>query len=631
MTCMPAFWVTIGAPMSNGPPSSSRRLDSQADLAARAAVEKQLEEVEAALAVLQGQDPEQLRKLREARAQAEREFREIAERMEAQRARKARRLARRRRRLLIRTVVGIVVVLALVVFGRVGLSGRARWKSVNESLDQLSAPYLAYGLKAPPTKRATGNRIELTVPPGSCLIAIAATNTGEDARLSIERGLFSLLGERSVAWCSCAEESIVVTASAPSADALVGVKLLAAPGAMLGGSRALHLLEPLPKVIGPVAEECEPAHFDGWVRSGRAPKAPVDQSFFEAEIERTALVEAGLKVVARIPEEQPLGAVPPLRGSCFVAVGHEPAAAISLRAEGGARPLDAIREKPLVWCAKEAGPFTIWREGGGEVSILAGSSARVGGLIGLREIVRRAGVGEAVTWAGPTDLGSDAADALRASGAVDPVVTWPEPSSGPARAIQPRVVGLSVLAGGSFLPDPKSDATLACSPELVPGAVGQTVCIQSWPQAWRRVGAADLGGMAEAPLPFWLSSMQGVDHPTGLARAVELLALSRRLHARGFEPTVLEGVVELKTGIDVLGRAGEDAVVAVGVTPRAPWVIPYFEGQPWTLEGEPHVFELPPGEHLMLTSKAAAAIPLRDRRTIVFRRSVKNVEASAAQ
>src|SRR5690606_35263491 len=108
---------------------------------------------------------------REARAQAEREFKEIVARMEAQRARKARRLARKRRQLVIRVVVGIVVLGGLVAFGRVSWEGRSRWKAVNEALDKLSAPYSVYGLKPPAAKSATGDRIELNVPPGSCLIA----------------------------------------------------------------------------------------------------------------------------------------------------------------------------------------------------------------------------------------------------------------------------------------------------------------------------------------------------------------------------------------------------------------------------------------------------------------------------
>lgn len=603
--------------------SSSNPRDSKADIDARRAVEQQLEEVEAALAVLQGQDPEQLRRLREARAQAEREFKVIVERMEAHKARKARRTARKRRQLALRIAVGVVAVGALAALGKAGLSGRARWTSVNDSLDRLAAPYLARGLKAAPTKRATGNRIEASVAPGSCLIALAATDTGAPARLKVERGLDSLQADGSIAWCSCAEEEVVVTATAASAEAQVGVKLLAAQGAVLGGSRALALLEPLPDALGPVAEECEPAHLDGWIRAGRFPAVKVDQSFFQAQPERAKLVEAGFRVVARVPEGKPLGAFKAPPGSCSLALGHDPASPLSLRVEGGGFPLKTTTGQPLAVCTKEAASFALFREGAGEVTVLSVPSARVGGLLGLRESAKRAGLGEALTWAPAESLGQDAADTLRASGAIDPVISWPQPKEGPAHAVQARVIGLSVLAGGSLVPDPKSDAITSCSPTIPPGGAGQSICVQSWPQTWRGVGATELGGMAEAPLPFWLSSMQGVDHPAGLARTVGLLELARRLRSEGFEPTVLEGVVELKSGIDVLGRVGEDAVVAIGITPRSPWVIPYSDGVAWSLGGDPRVIDLSPGDHVLLTNPAANGIAPRDRRTIVFRRTVK--------
>jgi len=616
--------------MPNSPPGR-KPSDSQADIAARAAIEKQLEEVEEAIAVLQGQDPEQLRKLREARAQAEREFKEIVARMEAQRARKARRLARKRRRTVVRTVIGIVALGALAGFAHVSWQARARWKAVNDSLDKLTAPYLRYGMKSPPTKMATGDRVELSVPPGSCLIALAATASGEEAEIHVDRGLLSLKGTGSIGWCSCADEQIVVSARGSSAESLVGVKVLSATGPTLGGSRALRMLEPPPKAFGPVAEECEPAHLDGWVKAGRAPKAEVDPSWFEKSPERAILATAGAKLVARVPESQPMGAVGPLGESCYLAVTEPSSAPVSLRIEGGAVPLKNITERPLAWCASEKATFTLWRDAPGEVTVLAFPSARVGGLLGLRALARRAGVGDPAIWAQPgTTLGVDAAALLRASGVVDPVVTWPEPEEGATRPVQPRVVGISVLEGGSFLPDPKSDAVTACQPELPPGVAGQTLCLQSWPQAWRRVGAGELGGMAEGQLPYWLSSIQGVDHPTGLSRYVSVLALARRLHAEGFEPTVLEGVTELRNGIQVMGRVGEDAIVAVGLTTRSPWVIPYSDVGEWEIDGEPRVIDLYPGEQRVIPSKVATNVSIADRRTIVFRRNAKHSEQAKA-
>ena len=126
---------------------------------------------------------------------------------------------------------------------------------------------------------------------------------------------------------------------------------------------------------------------------------------------------------------------------------------------------------------------------------------------------------------------------------------------------------------------------------------------------------------ARAPYPFWLSTFEAHREPDATARVVELLSLARRLTRDGFEPTVLQGVTELANGIRVVGRAGEDAIVAVGVGSKPPWVFPYTDGVPWDLGDNPRVTPLQPGASVTLSASPAPNIPVDQRRTIVFRRA----------
>ena len=108
-----------------------------------------------------------------------------------------------------------------------------------------------------------------------------------------------------------------------------------------------------------------------------------------------------------------------------------------------------------------------------------------------------------------------------------------------------------------------------------------------------------------------------------MARIPELLALARRLVREGFEPTVLEGVTELRDGVRVVGRAGEDAVVAIGLGPKPPWVFPYTDGVPWDLGDAPRVVAAAAGAAVKLTSSPPPDAPLEKRRTVVFRHAAR--------
>jgi hypothetical protein len=146
----------------------------------------------------------------------------------------------------------------------------------------------------------------------------------------------------------------------------------------------------------------------------------------------------------------------------------------------------------------------------------------------------------------------------------------------------------------------------------------QTVCAALAPRAWQKSGAI---GVAQAPLPFWLTVFADVKDPELPRSVVALLLLARRLRGDGFEPTTRAGVVEEPGGVIVSGRAGDDAVVAVGLASAAPYVFPYSDGVEWHIVEEPRIVKLMPGERVVLSSLEPPSVPLERRRTVVFRRN----------
>jgi hypothetical protein len=109
--------------------------------------------------------------------------------------------------------------------------------------------------------------------------------------------------------------------------------------------------------------------------------------------------------------------------------------------------------------------------------------------------------------------------------------------------------------------------------------------------------------------------------PDAVARIPELVTMARRLARAGFQPTDLEGVTELADGVRVTGRAGEDAIVAVGMAPRPPWVFPYGNGVPWDLGDAPPIISLEPGASVKLATSPRSSADVETRRTVVFRRT----------
>ena len=132
-----------------------------------------------------------------------------------------------------------------------------------------------------------------------------------------------------------------------------------------------------------------------------------------------------------------------------------------------------------------------------------------------------------------------------------------------------------------------------------------------------------MAGIARAPLPFWLAPIETWQDPAAIELIPKLLGLARQIGADGFVPTLLEGVTELADGIRVVGRANEDAVVAIGLGLASPWVFPYTSGRAWSVGESPAIVPLRPGDSVKLTASPLPNVPLDRRRTVVFRREAR--------
>ena len=589
------------------------REDSVSDVhAAERDAARELDDVERALAVLEGKDPDELKRLREARARAEDNFRKLAARIAANKTRAAARRKAERVRNAIRA--SIVVVLAGMVgtVGWVGMQRRQRWVALDRELDKLSEPYLARGFARENPATATASRVEIEKDAGACLIAVGVSERGA-AHLRVEHAADVTTGDGAVAWCACGPQHVAITASADDGSA-VGIRVLGAASAVAGGSLALPFLDPLPAALGGEAVDCSAADLDAWIAAKRWPKSDVPAKWFEDPIARIALQRVGATMVGHASAHLPFAVAEGVADGCYVALGG-PEDELSLRIDGG-RPLDKVHG-PIAWCDPRGATSTVWRTGPGEVFVLGMNARRVGGMLGVREIARRAEIGEVTTWLAPENLGKDALDAILASGVTDGALFAPAPQG--ARPVNPRVIALSVLAGGSIAADPRTTVPWQCSPGLAPGA-SEAVCVQAGPAGWRQVGSELLGAGAEGSLPFWLSMLGTGDEPRLLELRLAMLRFARMLAGEGYEPTVLQGVTELPRGAEVLGRVDEDAIVAVGMTAHPPSVYPMTDSDPWSLDGVPHAVELHANQHVTVMPVGKVDVPPGERRTVVFRR-----------
>jgi hypothetical protein len=560
-----------------------------------------LAEVERALSVLGGHHPEHVRATREINeARAKKRAEDVANHASA-RARASRRL-----------LIAIPCALAVLALGWLAYARVVHAAWVERSLEGPTALFAPRGF----TPQATGEgELDQALEPG-CYVAV--TPDEGSGKLQVEHGGETLLGERSVGWCTCTPEHAGVRADCPT-------RILRAEGKTVGNLDGLGAAEPRPRALSPRVEDCADEQLDAWLALKKYASAAVDTARFDGDSALTPLRSAGFVPVAVVPEDSAFAVVDGGRESCFLAVGAAAEDTISLRLQGGARPVRGAGA--IGWCSEKERSVTVWRQGKGEVRVVAAPAARVAGVLGLRERAVRARLPNIAPWIDPDELAWDAAATLRGSAVSEARLALKGNATEATPEERARLVAISLAPGGAWAADRKGGIPYLCDPVTDGTTVLQAVCAQLAPQIWRQTGVLGAVGIAEAPLPFWLAVFAGVKDPELPKSLVALLVLARRLRGDGFEPTTLAGVVEEPNGVSVIGRAGDDAIVAVGLGPTAPYVFPYSDGAEWHLSGEPRVVELAPGERAVLSSVETPSAPKEQRRTVVFRRAAQKVTA----
>jgi hypothetical protein len=558
-----------------------------------------LDEVERALSVLDGRHPEHERIRRETMAAAEGRRHELDKDLAAS--------ARRRR---LRVVVIAANGLALIAVGVVGWRLLSRARAIRAGLEQAEAPFVSHGMKEIASNElSASSTLEADAPGSSCFVAVTTAGV-----VRARQGAMSVEAPGSVGWCACGEGRVVLETTAGG-----GLALLRVDARTFGGPLARPWSEVAPAVWSDGGRECADATLDEWLADHRWPTPALETSWLDASPARGSLRSAGFRVVSGVQAGLPFGVGESAAGECTLAVASADDE-LSLRARGGLRTI-AHAHGAMVWCSSVAESMTVWREGSSAVVMLSAPVARVGGVLGARECAEAGGVHVAAeaAWLRDEDLAWDAAALLRAS-ALAGVTAAPLPvEPGPTST---KVTALDLSAAAQIVSEPAS-VVVACDPPLrAPSAERSSICAVAGPVSWWRKTDAP-AAFAQAPLPFWLSLLESHHEPDAVARIPELLALARRLLRAGFEPTVLEGVTELSEGVRVVGRAGEDEVVAVGLGPKPPWVFPYTNGIPWDLGDPPRVVELQPGLAVKLTSSPPPDAPLEKRRTVVFRHAAR--------
>jgi hypothetical protein len=558
--------------------------------------ERGLEEVEQALSVLAGRDPRA--------ARAEREAREARAKRTAELEAQARRDRTKR---ILRGVMWGAVGLAVIGVAVVLAGFHLRAKEAEQSLAPAVKPYEKMGFsRAPSPYFSPPSRIEQDVPEDSCVVVVPSPSAKE---VRLERPSAPPdVATGTLLHCTCAAEHVIASADAPSA----AVALLRIDAKTIGGIFGAAFLEPHPALVTPGGEACAAEHLDAFVASGKFPKSEPSPDWRKGPL---APLEAfGFDAVARVAPDQPLALLEAASDRCFVAAGES--------GEVGLRVGDKVEVEHarIAWCAPKMGAAMIDRRSAkGPIDVVSAPMRRVGGLFGLTRLVP-----DAEPYARATDRAAIAAEALHA--ALVPDVTLvpdgPIPSVPTARVVA-LSLGLVVQPRGepTYGGDASSAAYFLCSPPLHAG-VREVLCVQNAPQAWHAPGPDVPAGAAYGSLPPWMSAIASIKDPDVVPLELALLELAIRLSARGFEATVIEGITETDDGVTVLGRGGEDAIVAVGIWPAAPWVEPY--GEPaWTITKEPTVLPLLGGTRVHLRARDKTTAPLAQRRTVVFRHAAK--------
>jgi hypothetical protein len=563
-----------------------------------------LAEVERALSVLKGRHPEHER----ARREDEESRRQRAAQMDTV-ARSETKRARSRRVTIVAAAVPIIALFAFIaVFGRREMARRAR-------IDAVSETFRVHGFTAIETSlRGSTGALEATAEPG-CLLAVSTTTKP----VSITRAGVTLSSAPPALFCTCTSERIGVSSPVGGEG---GIALLRADAALIGGSRAFAYASFKPASTLVVDEACNEASLDAWIAAKRYPHPLVDDAWLAAAPQRAPLMTAGFHTVAVGRTDTPFVVVEVPKETCLLAVSANAEDPLGLRMKGEAT--NAAEGRGAVGrCAQTEGTLLVTRAGTGEITVLVAPAARAGGLLGLREVASSAGIAVASAAVPASDRAWDAKQLLLASAIPEAIITTSSAPDVP-RDAEARVAAVSLDTPSALTFEIAPDVHASCAP-LLDAKTHESLCVFSGVQKWRSPGGgneAAVGGLARSKLPFWLYTMQAVKDPAALEGITKLFTLARLLSRQGFAPTTLEALVEQPNGVQVLGRTGEDAVVAVGVGPSDPWVYPLTHGAGWDLDGPPQIAMVKPLETVTLITLLKKLPPINSRRTVVFRRQV---------
>lgn len=562
-----------------------------------------LAEVERALSVLQGRHPE----LERTRRQDE----EARARRVAQADTVARAEIKETRSRYIRLAAIGVPVVALIAF--LGMLGRREMRR-REHVEQVGESFRSVGFANVETSSPSSTGTLETAQEPGCFLALSTDNVP----IKVTPGATTADGALAspILFCTCASGRIGLQADVASGG---GLLLMRAESATVGGARAFSFAPFRPASTLHSDDACNDASLDAWIDAKRYPAAATDGPWLSSWPHRAPLAAVGLRVVADAPPAVPFAVVDVPKESCLLATSSVAGDRLGIRMKGGTMAVSDV-SGTLARCAQADGTVLVTHEGKGELVVMLAPAAAVGGLQGLTEVARDNGIVIAASNVPPADRAWDAKQVLLASQVPDATITTANAPEVPADT-EARVVALSFETANALIADTPENTYSYCEPPL-DAKMREATCVFSGAQKWRtESGAEAVGGLARAKLPFWLFAMQTATDPKALEGMTQLFTLARRLGRDHFTPTTLEALTELPTGVEVLGRAGEDAIVAVGVAPSEPFVYTLTDGPVWTLEGAPRIVPSRALEKITLTSPQLKNLPPKaSRRTVVFRR-----------
>lgn len=585
-----------------------------------------LAEVERALSVLKGRHPEHERLERETKAlRAKREAEE-----DATRAQYFKRVRARRAKI---AAVVVVITAVLVVAGsaiRKELGRRAK-------VDAVAARWQREGLAV----LATGSRSEpgalTTDATAGCVLA--TSTAGERARLHLSTPGGEVEGKGSIFTCLCHGGQVSLKGELPEGDRIV---LLTVGLAEIGGSGAFAFVPFQAEARGATDLPCKEGSLDAWAKpkdwsrsheprvSEGAPRPPspspepaeADKKRFLALPEGAALSRLGARLVTLVDPRAPFAVRAVPEETCVAVVPAYESEGASLRPVAGG--LAAFTKSGVVvWCTKEATTLFVRRESPtaepGPVFVAMARAEDASGMMGLRDALSAAAPKREVTYAVPAAAHAWNARQILVASEVAPALVQESDPNEPRTAPEARIVAVSVARPGGLVPDTPADTFSYCAPPL--DRAHEAICAFSGSQKWR-VEGKEPSGLAAARLPAWLEPLHGANHPAALKAIADLLTFARRMRREGFAPTTIEAVTETDRGASVLGRANEDAFLALGLAPEPPFVFPYANGAAWALDGAPEITPIKPLETVSITTKGR--LPSKaTRRTVVFRRRAR--------